>query len=82
MHFVYILYSESLDQFYIGQSAEPETRLIKHLARHKGFTGKAKDWVICYKESYNSKKEAVIREKQLKSWKSKARITELIKRNC
>ncbi len=48
LFYVYILYSKEFDSYYIGSSENPEERLKKHLANHKGYTGKAKDWVICY----------------------------------
>jgi putative endonuclease len=79
-HFVYILYSVSLDVYYIGSSGDPEIRLRKHLANHKGFTARAKDWIICYSESFTSKTDALRREKQLKSWKNKHKISELIEK--
>jgi len=77
--FVYILYSASLDLYYIGCSYHPEKRLRKHLANHKGFTAKAKDWHICYTECFKNKAEALKREKQLKGWKNRSRIQQLIK---
>ena len=82
MHYLYILYSASLSKYYIGYtSTAPELRLQKHLALHKGFTSKATDWQIVYTETFPSKTLAMQREKQLKSWKSKIRIEELIKRS-
>jgi putative endonuclease len=77
-YFVYILYSVSLDLYYIGSSVNPEERLRKHLANHGGFTSKAKDWLICYSESFSDKTEALKRERQLKSWKSREKIVQLI----
>ena len=79
--FVYILYSSSLDRYYIGSSADPGERLKKHLANHNGFTGKAKDWVLCCTECFQDKTEAIKREKQLKGWKNKERIQQLIKKH-
>ena len=78
-YFVYILYSASLDLYYIGSCANPEDRLRKHLANHKGFTEKAKDWIICYSKSFPDKTEALKRENQLKSWKNRGKIQELIR---
>ena len=79
MFTLYILYSSQLDRFYIGFTGEPvEARLQKHLANHSGFTGKAKDWKIVYKETHSTKAEAMQREKLLKSGKSKERIKALI----
>ncbi|MGE8553537.1 MAG: GIY-YIG nuclease family protein [Chryseobacterium jejuense] len=53
MCYCYILYSESLEKYYIGHSCDDlQERLRKHLANHKGFTSKAKDWIIVYSISY------------------------------
>ncbi len=50
MHYCYILYSKSLDRYYIGSTSQtPEERLQKHVANHSGFTGKgikSKIWVL------------------------------------
>ena len=77
---VYILYSLLLDRYYIGHTCEDiAMRLKKHLMNHKGFTSKAKDWKVVYTESYDTKREAIQREKQIKNWKSRKKIVELIK---
>ncbi|MBL7721733.1 MAG: GIY-YIG nuclease family protein [Chitinophagaceae bacterium] len=78
MHFVYVLYSASTDKYYIGCSSDPESRLKKHLAHHGGYTGRIKDWSICYQECFENKIAALAREKQLKGWKSKIRIRQLV----
>ncbi|HUR64967.1 MAG TPA: GIY-YIG nuclease family protein [Chitinophagaceae bacterium] len=79
-YFVYILYSVTLDLYYIGSSADPEERLRKHLANHRGFTARAKDWSICFLESFADKKEAIKRERQLKSWKNRKIIQLLVEK--
>ncbi len=81
MFYFYILYSEKLDKFYIGYTSDLQDRLRKHNSNHKGFTGKVEDWDIVYSEEYTSKELAYARERQVKKWKSKARIKELISRN-
>ena len=79
MFYVYILYSKLIDIYYVGYtSQEVHNRLRKHLSSHKGFTGKAKDWQIVYFETYTEKKIAILREKTIKSWKSKIKLIELI----
>ncbi|HYM92583.1 MAG TPA: GIY-YIG nuclease family protein [Chitinophagaceae bacterium] len=77
-YYVYILYSEHLDLYYIGSAADPQERLVKHLSNHNGFTAKAKDWKICFIEKHPNKTEALKRETQLKKWKNRARIESLI----
>ena len=79
--YVYILFSEILNRFYIGSSSNPEERLIKHLAHHKGYTDKAKDWKIVYVEAFMDKSTALAREKQLKGWKNTERLRGLIDKN-
>ena len=82
MFTTYILFSKTLNKFYIGFTGEDiQSRLSKHLGNHSGFTGKAKDWELVYQELYNTKQEAMIRENQLKGWKSNIRIKELIARS-
>ena len=76
---VYILFSEILDKFYVGHTSEElEERLRKHLSNHSGFTAKAKDWKIVYQELFPDKSLAYKRELQIKSWKSKVKILQLI----
>ncbi|MFZ1370746.1 MAG: GIY-YIG nuclease family protein [Ferruginibacter sp.] len=78
----YILYSASLDKYYIGSTGmNTAARLVKHLANHKGFTAKTKDWIIVYTEEFSTKTEAILRERQLKGWKNRSRIRELISKS-
>ncbi|MFZ4932081.1 GIY-YIG nuclease family protein [Chryseobacterium sp. Mn2064] len=75
----YILYSIHLNKYYIGHSCDNiQERLRRHLSEHKGFTSKAKDWIIVYKEDFNSKEDAYNREREIKNWKSKIKIEKLI----
>lgn len=79
MFTTYILFSKKLNRFYIGfTGSDIQSRLSKHLANHKGFTGKAKDWELVYKEVFATKQAAMEREKKLKGWKNNERIRELI----
>ena len=75
----YILHSPTSNKFYIGHTTEPITeRLRKHNSNHKGFTGKYRDWIIVYVESYETKDDAYARERKVKSWKSRALIEKLV----
>ncbi|MGY5846431.1 GIY-YIG nuclease family protein [Salegentibacter sp. HM20] len=76
--YIYILYSKSLDRYYIGSSHNVEIRFVKHLQSKKGFTSKAKDWAIVYSENFTSRTLAVRRELQIKKWKSRVMIEKLI----
>ncbi len=75
----YILFSKTLDRYYIGHTTEAvEERLRKHLADHKAWTSRAKDWQLVYTEIHPGKTEAYRREREVKAWKSSKRIQELI----
>jgi len=64
---VYILYSKSLDKYYIGHTLNMDERLKKHNNRHRGFTGKNDDWKVVYTEYCGSRSEAMKREREIKS---------------
>jgi putative endonuclease len=66
MFYLYIIYSVSLDQFYIGQTQNLEDRLFRHNNSGSKSTKKAKDWVLKYTESFSTRSEAVQRETQIK----------------
>ncbi|WP_396210660.1 GIY-YIG nuclease family protein [Flavobacterium sp.] len=76
--FVYILFSPYKDKFYIGFTSDLENRITRHNQKSKGFTGTTNDWKIVYSESYSTKFEAMTREKQIKLWKSRSKIQQLI----
>ena len=80
MHYVYIIYSKQIDKYYIGYTANLDTRIDKHNKPHKGFTGQSQDWRLVYTESFAEKSNALKREKEIKSWTSRSKIGNLIKK--
>ncbi len=80
-YYTYILYSEKLDKYYIGSTGALQDRLNKHNHSQKGFTSMGKPWILVYSEAYDSKEEAMAREKQLENWKNRERLESLIKSN-
>jgi putative endonuclease len=76
---VYILYSSIKDRFYVGFTGDSiEERVRKHNSNHKGFTGHCGDWVLMFSETYPTKEAASKREREIKSWKSRNKIVQLI----
>ena len=80
-YFVYILFSDSLNRYYIGSTKDIAKRIEVHLWNHQGFTSKAKDWQLRYQEVFETKTEALAREKHIKRWKSRKMIEKLISNN-
>ena len=75
---VYILFSETKNRYYIGFTSNLEERIIRHNQKSKGFTRNTNDWKIVYIEKYDTKEQAQQRELQIKSWKNRSKIQELI----
>ena len=78
MYHFYILFSRTLNRYYIGSTEHIERRVIEHNYNHKGFTGKVNDWKLIYSEIHATKSEAYARERQVKKWKSRTALEKLI----
>jgi putative endonuclease len=75
---VYIIYSPSLDKYYVGYSSNLEKRLNEHNSGISSFTSKALDWQLKYFEKFSSRESAREREIQIKKKKSRKYIEWLI----
>ena len=66
--YVYVLYSSRFDQIYIGYSHDVQTRFLSHneLAT-KGWTIRFRPWSLIHQEGFQTKTQAMKREKELKS---------------
>ena len=73
MFYVYILYSEKFDKFYIGQTADFDNRLQRHNKGYEKATSPYIPWEMLLYLEKNSRKEAMELEKKLKNL-SKNRI--------
>ncbi|HWA06242.1 MAG TPA: GIY-YIG nuclease family protein [Ignavibacteria bacterium] len=66
MHYVYIIYSKTLNRFYAGETSNIEDRLKGHVSNKNKYTGKAKDWVLVWKTELPDRKSALVLEKKIK----------------
>jgi putative endonuclease len=79
MYYVYALYSEKFDKIYIGYSSDVNRRLASHNQKNNThWTSHFQPWIIIYSEKYESKVLAMKREKQLKSFRGRQFIRDLI----
>ncbi|MDP4680605.1 MAG: GIY-YIG nuclease family protein [Cyclobacteriaceae bacterium] len=69
-YYFYILYSQSLNKYYIGHTNDLDGRLSQHNSNHRGFSGKVGDWKFVYHEAYSSEKKVYAGERETKQWKS------------
>ncbi len=72
MFTVYVLFFKKFKRIYIGFTSDLQKRFLSHneLAT-KGHTVKFRPWIIAYTEVFNTKSEAMAREKQLKADKGR-----------
>ena len=83
MYYTYILESDSTGRYYIGSTNDLERRLTRH--NDPNYTGSKTTkrfkgpWKLVYAESFETRSQAMAREKQIKSWKSRKTLRVLIK---
>ena len=73
-YFVYIIFSQQLDKYYVGHTADLSKRVDQHNSGISSFTSKASDWVLKYSESFSDRMTALAREKEIKNKKSRRYI--------
>ena len=78
MYYVYILYSEKLDKYYVGSSFDVIQRVNRHNRGHSNFTKTGIPWVLVYTEQCEDRTKAYAREMFIKNKKSKEYIKNLI----
>jgi len=74
MYFVYAIFNERNKKFYIGQCTNLNERLKLHNDKtfKKSYTAKlGGSWILIYSEKAETRQKALLREKQLKSYRSR-----------
>ena len=75
---VYVIRSESTGSFYIGCTGNLERRLLEHNTGQTRSTRGRGPWRLVRSEVYPSLVDARRREHEIKSWKSRRNIEQLI----
>ncbi len=78
VYFVYILRSEQDGSYYTGSAENALIRLIRHNEGWSRSTKGKRPWRIVHTESYETKREALRREREIKRMKSREYIERLI----
>ena len=76
-YFVYILYSESLDQFYKGQTNDLIDRVKRHNLKYEKATQNGAPWCLVWSIEKPDRSSAVILERKLKNL-SRKRLVDFI----
>ena len=81
MFVVYALHSAQFNKIYIGFTSNLEQRMLSHnQLSKKGYTLKYRPWELFYFENFETKSEAMKREKQLKSAQGREFLRSLLKK--
>ena len=78
MFFTYILYSDSLSQYYIGYTSDLDSRVARHNSGGSRYTKRGIPWRLVYFESFGTKSEAISRERFLKRQRNRSFYERLI----
>jgi len=78
MYYVYVLCSKQIDRYYGGQANDIGKRVQSHLSGMSKYTSIAKDWIEVYSEVFETRKEAIKRENEIKEKKSRKYIEWLV----
>ncbi|MDR9365676.1 MAG: GIY-YIG nuclease family protein [Balneolaceae bacterium] len=72
---VYTLYSPDYDKIYIGYTSDLDSRMRSHNEKGtKGWTVKYRPWKLVFTEKFETKGEAMKREKELKSLRGRVYV--------
>ena len=77
MYYIYIIKSLSSERYYIGQTNNLEIRLKRHNDNNVTATKNRGPWEIVHFEEYQTRSEAMQRERYFKSLKSRKSIEKL-----
>jgi putative endonuclease len=76
---LYILQSTISGKYYIGTTGDLDDGLKRHNAGRSKATASGRPWDLVYSEAYETRSEAVQRERQLKNWKSHTNLERLVR---
>ncbi len=76
--YLYIIYSSTIDKYYVGYTNNLELRIERHNYGWGKFTKRGIPWKLVYFEEFENKSEAIKREREIKRKKSRKYIESLI----
>ena len=83
MYFVYAIYNQKHNKIYVGQTRNLQERLDLHNKKmfNNSYTSRyGGKWILIYSEKINTRTNALVREKQLKSFRGRQFIKKFIPR--
>lgn len=80
MHYLHIIYSQTADKYYVGETSDVMVRVDQHNSHYfkNNFTKRANDWNVLVKYECRDREEALFLEKFIKKMKSRVFIEKVI----
>ena len=78
-YFVYILQSERDGSYYVGHTSNLEDRLKRHNERRSVYTRAKAPWKLIHQETFESRSDAMKREREIKAKKVRDYIEHLVR---
>ena len=79
MFYTYILFSKSVNKYYVGYTSDLNNRIDRHGTDKNKFTGQANDWKLITQFQFDTKSEAIKFESKIKKRGIKRFLDSLIK---
>jgi|GEM_PF-169266 len=78
-YFVYVIESLKDGTYYVGSTRDLSERMERHNQGRSTYTKSRKPWKLVYTEEHPDRSRAIIREREIKSRKSKGYIEALVR---
>jgi len=65
--YVYIIYSQRLQRYYVGSTEDVEKRLQQHNAGKSNSTRAGRPWELIRSESFSTRSAAMLQERKIKA---------------
>jgi putative endonuclease len=79
MYYLYIIQNNLNQSYYIGHTKNIEERVKRHNEGRSKYTAQKRSWSMVYQEIFQTRGEAMKREKEIKEKKSKKYIENLVR---
>ena len=67
LFYIYILYSQQMQRFYVGSTENVERRFQEHNAGKSKSTRAGVPWTLIHTETFETRAEAMLRERKIKA---------------
>jgi len=79
MFTVYVIRSTFNGMYYVGFTDDIDRRMMEHNEGMSKFTRRGRPWTLMFTEQFETRREAMMREREIKKRKSRTHLERLIR---